>query len=312
MQSNFLIGTYTKRYSKGIYKLTIDENGEGYFLKSFKLNNPTYLDISENILVSSHGIQGVGGAVLFKLENKTLIPLDKSDDFTCSPCHVKIHKNFALVSNYHDGLFILYKITSDNYLKEVNRIKLPGSNIHFASVYKDSLFLVDSKNSTIFIYEFNNLVFRGKVELELLSKPRHIAFKHNIGYILTEGTNKIIVFSVDDFNILAQYEPLNLHATDLEASAILIKENLLYSAERKTNTFSVFEILENGALHHLQNFNHKTINSPRDFTISKDNRLLSLNSLGDSISIFTLDKSGLIKDFQNEIHLPEPVCIKEI
>ncbi|WP_297633391.1 beta-propeller fold lactonase family protein [uncultured Clostridium sp.] len=312
MNSKFLIGTYTKRYSKGIYELTIDENGLGDLRKVFKLNNPTYLDMHENLLISSHGADGIGGVVLFNYKDETLYPLDKSDKFTCSPCHVSIYKQFALSSNYHDGIFILYKITPDNYLKEVNRITLKESNLHFSSVYKDHLYLVDAKNATIYIYDFSTLTLLGKIELELFSKPRHIAFKNNLGYIITEGTNQIIIFSTDDFNILAQYEPLDLHSTDLEGSAILIKDDLLYSAERKTNTISVFKILETGELQHLQNFNHETINAPRDFTISKDNRLICLNSLKDSISIFTIDSLGLIKDFQSEIFVPEPICVKEL
>ncbi|MGL5648498.1 MAG: lactonase family protein [Clostridium sp.] len=311
MDSHFLIGTYTKKYSKGLYFLTIDEKGEGFFTKAFHLNNPTYLDVCNNLLVSSHGDKHSGGVVLFKLENETLIPLDKSDNFSCSPCFVSLYKDFILASNYHDGLFILYKINPDFSLAIVKKINILNSHLHYSSVYNNKLFLVDMNNSDIYIYDFNSLDLIKTLSLDKNSKPRHLVFKDNFMYVLTEGSNNIILIDINTFEILKEYSPLG-DSEIFEASAIHIHNGILYTAERKTNTISIFKILEDDTLSLIQNFNHPSINVPRDFGVSKNNRLICCNSLKDSLSVFILNKDGSINNFLNEIPLPEPVCIKEI
>ncbi|MGV3024214.1 lactonase family protein [Clostridium thermobutyricum] len=309
MSKNFLIGTYTKKYSKGIYKFTLDSNDNGSFEKRFKLHNPTYIDIKNNFLISSHGDSNSGGVVLFSLKNDFLIPLDKAEDFNCPPCFVEIYKDYVLSCNYHQGLFILYKITSDYSLKKLNSISIENGKLHCCRVYKDKLYIVDLNNSSLNVYSFPNLKPITKINLEKKSKPRHLDFKDNFVYLITEGTYELFQIDIDTLSISNSIKPLNFN-NDLEGAAIHIYDNFIYTSERKTNTFSVFKILENNSLKHIQNFSYKKINSPRDFILDSD-KLFSCNLKSDSISIFSL-KNGIIDKFSNEIPIPEPICIKKI
>ncbi|MGL4876155.1 MAG: lactonase family protein, partial [Clostridium sp.] len=199
----------------------------------------------------------------------------------------------------------------DFSLSLVKKINIPNSNLHYSSVYDNKLFLVDMKNSTIYIYDFNSLELVETLVLDKNSKPRHLVFKDHFMYVLTEGSNNIILIDINTFKVLKEYSPLG-DSEIFEASAIHICNGILYTAERKTNTISIFKILEDDTLSLIQNFNHQSINIPRDFWISKNNRLICCNSLKDSLSIFTLNKDGSINSFLNEIPLPEPVCIKEL
>jgi len=326
---NCLIGTYTKKNSKGIYKLTLDNKGnvlENSLVKEIK--NPTYLTKSNDTIFSIIKEEDKGGITSLD-SKKDFATISNSLDLGNPPCHIELNSDDSriLSANYHLGTINLHSI-KDGEIKVLDSIKHTGSgpherqekaHPHFATFTHDDFVLVcDLGTDSVTSYKLNEDSLELAHEFKTLpgDGPRHLAFHPNgkFLYILTELSSTIIVCEYENgkINELVRISTLSeSFIGDNLGSAIRITSNeFLYLSNRGENSIVVYKISEDGYLVRVQRISTEG-KDPRDFNInSEENILVAGNQSSDNISIFNIDKeTGKLSLFKKDIEIPEPVAL---
>lgn len=116
------IGTYTKKNSKGIYKININLKNNSYqVLEAANVENPTYLALSKckNYLYSVAKINNAGAVASFFINNDNLLtPLTYITKEGNPPCYLEVSKDnkFLISANYHTATIDSYGINKDGSL----------------------------------------------------------------------------------------------------------------------------------------------------------------------------------------------------
>ena len=338
------IGTYTKVKSEGIYTFTLDTK-EGKITDvslAAKLDNPTYLAISDNkkylYSVIKEGQQG--GIAALQIDNETgklhLINSYVSDG--APPCHVSVDRksSYLFSANYHKGTVESYAVN-----QETGAILPPSSVIehtgrgpderqekphtHFAGLTPDEKFVVavDLGIDKIITYEWQNegLMEKSSLAVKPGSGPRHITFhpNGNYAYVMTEFSSEVLVLQYDTET--GSFEQLQTVSTipenfkeNNQGSAIHISSDgrFVYAGNRGHDSIAIFKVNEESGLLHFVNHTSTEGNWPRDFSLDPtDKYIVASNQESGTLALFARDQeTGELTLLQKDIAVPEPVCVK--
>lgn len=340
-----LIGTYTEKGSEGIYVYEMDSiSGKSRFANLTKINNPSYLAISNNSryvyciseendirksTISAYTFNALSGKM-------TLINQEKSGG--TSPCYLAIDDstNFAVVANYggslaafrlaKDGGIALPRKVFDFAGKGPNPTRQTHPHIHCAVYSPDFnyIFATDLGTDKIYKYKINkysslSYIFRGEPESFNVGAgegPRHLTFHPNKkqAYLITELGGNVIVYDYKNGNLIEK-QKIKADKTGAEASAdihISPDGRFLYASNRKVNDgIAIYSISsEDGTLTEVGY--QQTGLHPRNFVITENGRfLLCANRDSNNVQVFRIDtKTGLLTDTHQDIKVSMPVCLK--
>lgn len=333
-----LVGTYTNDKSKGIYKLTLNnETGE---IKNKKLlvelENPSFLAISENgekVYAIQENVKGKVFSFKWNKDKTELIEISNVSTNGMHPCYVSLNddENLLSVGNYSSGNVSIYQLEKNgefnNQFQTMQHIGkgtfLPRQekpHAHCTKFYKNNfLFAVDLGIDEIIGYsKDSNKLDKGKTVLKSSSGDgfRHLTFhpKKNVAYVTTEFTNSIIVSKINEntgnFTQIQKISMLPKSYSEESFAADIHLSNdgkFLYASNRGNNSIATYSVNDDGVLTLI---NHTDVegNWPRNFGLSKDNKFLIVaNQFSNNITVFKRDlKLGTLTytDFQTELSVP--------
>jgi 6-phosphogluconolactonase len=338
------IGTYTKGDSEGIYSFTLDTEAKKItdIKLAAKLDNPTYLTISDNnkYLYSVIKEDTFGGVASYLLNAETgmLEALNKQLAEGSPPCHVSLDsKNSGLISsNYHKGTVDSYLINQEDGTIQptTSIIEHHGSgpdhrqekpHTHYGAFTPDEKFVTVAElgSDKIYTYEVNNGVLKevSRLSVQAGSGPRHMVFHptKNIAYVMTEFSSEVIVLNYNaengSFSELQYIQAIPEDFTENnQGSAIHISSDgrFVYVGNRGHNSIAVFEVNGDSGELALVERTHTEGNWPRDFELDPTEKfIVASNQESGSIILFSRDEeTGKLTLLQSDISVPDPVCVK--
>ncbi len=301
----YLVGTYTKNQSEGIY-LVEDEKVTLYN----RLFNPTYFTLQEGYLFTL----ARGGIEIY--QNGTLVYEDHSE--ANAPAHIFYEPSLQMIftANYHVGQMSTYRFEGTQTKKLQTIIYPTGSHAHqvIYDTRLQTLFVVDLGLDTIFTYEINDklkLVSKKDLTLHKGVGPRHLVTSEK-GYIycLTEYSHEIYVYN-EKMEFVKKYSTIDKQFSGISSAAIRITHDFkhLYVSNRGYDSLTHFLINSDGTLKQQKIYNTQG-KHPRDFNLSLDESHIVVGNMhSNNVSIFARNQqSGDLKFIKN-LNVPEPSCI---
>ncbi len=334
----FLVGTYTKDGSEGVYLLEIDAKAEK--LRNLGAiaggTNPSYLAISDD-QSKLFAATGDKGASVSRFDfNKNSGKFDLSQVLEAQgkgACHIAINPDatMAAISNYGTAEVHVFTIgTQDSSIskkhsfqnvgKSANERRQEKAHMHFSSWDNSGKFLysVDLGTDEILVFDTSkdNFIPLHRIKLEPGDGPRHLAFHPFLPYVysINELTNSVSVFeqNTQNGNLIAK-QRVNLLQPSEEgkntSSAIKISDDgrFLYAAVRGVNKLKVFSIGPDAKLSFLQS-QSVLGNWPRDFTLSRSGKyVLVANQFSNTITVLKRDvKTGTLSATDMSVEISTP------
>lgn len=301
----FLVGTYTKDKSEGIY--LVDEEKVSLYNRLF---NPTYFTVQEGHLFTL----ARGGIEIY--QNNMLVYEDHSEAH--SPCHIFYDSTIGMIftANYHVGQMSTYKFDGTQ-TKKIQTIIYPlGSHAHQAYYDNKSktLFVVDLGLDTIFTYEIGDkykLVPKKELTLHKGVGPRHLVVSESgFVYCLTEYSHEIYVYN-EKLEFVKKYATLDKNFPGISGAAIRLTSDQkhLYVSNRGYDSITHFLVKEDGTLKQQRVYNTQG-KHPRDFNLSLDETQIVVGNMhSNNVAIFNRNtQTGELK-FVKTLPVPEPSCI---
>src|SRR5690554_273082 len=301
----FLVGTYTRNNSEGIY--LVDEEKVSLNKKLF---NPTYFTVQDDYLFTiAHG-----GIEIY--QDETLVYEDHSE--YSSPCHIFYEPTLEMIftANYHAGQISTYKFDGP-LTKKIQTIIYPtGSHAHQVvyDPHSQTAFDCDSGLDTIFTYTLDDklkLVPKKDLTLHKGVGPRHLVISEKgFVYCLTEYSREIYVFN-EKLDFIKKYKTLDKNFQGISSADIRITQNgkHLYVSNRGFDAITHFEVLDDGALRQKRIYNTNG-KHPRDFNLSLDESFIVVGNMhSNNIAIFERNQESGVLKFKKTLNIPEPSCI---
>lgn len=339
MTENFLIGTYTKKDSKGAYGVTL--NTANNKLEDVHLvipsEKPAYLQIASNGMVVAVRQEGdLGGIATYSINNGETKLLDKSLAAGAPPAYVAFDEARHLIfsANYHTALVNVYKYDNQGKLTLTDSVKHQGltgpqpeqdaPHVHFADLTPDNKLIVcDLGMDLVVIYDVSDdgkLTALSRFKCEPGFGTRHLVFHPNgkIVYVLGELSSKLLTLKYHEkdhsLELLQTIKtiPDSWTAHNGAAAIHVTKDGkYLYISNRGENTIAVFAIQSDFNLKHIQSISTEG-DFPRDFELSSDEQyLLASNQNSDNLTLYSRDsESGTLTLLEKDVKCPEPVCVK--
>lgn len=319
--AQILLGTYTKKESEGIYKITLNEQEEKLENLSLiaQVNNPTYLDY-DGMTQTIYSVAQDGdkaGIAVFDYDGEKASLLYQRMEEGVPPCYVRYHAREGLIydANYHLG-----KVTITQNEKIDKVIQYPeGAKAHFSDFdpKTGAMFTCDLGLDTVHKYNLLNEI--ATYHFPKGTGPRHIAFhpKKPILYVFGELSSDVTVLRDDGFDLTHIQTISTLKSQDIKkwGAAIRISEDgkFVYVSNRGDNTITVFEVLEDATLKAIQIIDSFG-DHPRDFALSLDDKYLVVaHMISNSLSLFRRNElTGLLELIEKDVYAPEAVCVKFI
>lgn len=341
MSEDFLIGTYTKKDSQGMYAVTLDTENNQLVNDRLILNlqKPAYLQVASHNLIFAVRQEGeLGGVASYQINNGKTTLIDKSLSAGAPPAYVglDINRHLLFSANYHTAEVNIYRIDDAGHLTLTDSIRhegttgpkpeqVDGPHPHFADLTPDGrLAVCDLGMDLLVIYnidEDGKLTSAGQYKFEPGFGTRHLVFHHNgkYVYVLGELSSKLAVLKYNANN--ASFEQLQIVKTipadwtaHNGAAAIHITKDgrFIYTSNRGENTIAVFEIQDDYTVNHVQSISTEG-DFPRDFELSKDESfLIASNQNSDNLTLFKRNaETGKLEMLQKNVYSPEPVCVKK-
>ncbi len=340
MTEDFLIGTYTKKSSKGIYAVTLDDHQEQLTNVRLVVNSqkPAYLQVGPaSQLFAIRQEDNFAGVATYHLENGHGKLVDKSLTLGPAPAYVGLdeQRHLLFAANYHKATVEVYRLDLQGKLTKTDEVThqgLPGPrpeqadgpHCHYADLTPDKRLIVcDLGLDLVVIYNVDSqgrLTAVSRFKTPAGYGPRHLTFSPDghYCYLLGELSSQLMVLKYD--HSAAQLTPLQTISTipadwtsHNGAAAIHLSADgrFLYCSNRGENTIAVFGIQPDHTLQHLQSITTAG-DFPRDFELSADNHyLVASNQNTDNLTLYRRNTdNGLLTLLQQDIHCPEPVCVK--
>lgn len=346
MIEKYLIGTYTRRISKGVYQLELDTDNQKLQHLQFvgEAIDPTYVaESNAKRIYAITKVKGDDGNVTggFKewdgsSEDFPLADIAAIHDQETSPAYIAVDETRHLVftANYHAGTICTYKIGDDGSITRADRImdkgtlgfrpeQQDGPHPHYINLTPDNrVVAVDLGVDKVFIYDLDNngkLTPVSELQMEDGYGPRHIAFdeKKGVAYLVGELSSNLAVLDYDE-----QAGKLSLRSisstipedwtTHNGAAAIRVSKDgrFVYVSNRGNNTIAVFSSDEKGDVRLVQRISTEG-DFPRDFNFSDDESfVICVNQNSDNGTLYTRDaENGKLTMVQKDVQVPEPVCV---
>ncbi|BCA84884.1 hypothetical protein EsVE80_04070 [Enterococcus saigonensis] len=336
MLHHLLLGTYTRRVSKGIYQIILDTDKEQ--LVDLRLvteeNSPTYLAQSKSKnLYTVTAVDGNGGCGAYDKNFNFLNAITKEG---APLCYVAVDEERQLVygANYHLGEISVYGLEKDGSLKPGVIIKHDdptGSNenqdnphVHYTDLTPDKRLVVcDLGTDRVYTY---NVSTTG--ELEKIASyqtadgtgPRHLVFHptKNIAYLLGELNSTVTVLNYHpqdgSFTEIMQESLIPEEFTGANGgAAIRISQDgrFLYASNRGHNSIAVFAITADGlTVEKIQTISTEG-DFPRDFALDpSDKYVVCANQNSDNLTLYFRNQAdGHLTLIQKDVYAPECVCV---
>ncbi|WP_298530978.1 lactonase family protein [uncultured Algibacter sp.] len=324
------VGTYTKRDSKGIYKLNF--NTETGVLNNKKLvihaDDPSFLTYAPDRKFM-YSVNGSGFVSSYKInEDKSLSLLTRMSSNGKGPCHIAINKEGSkiVVSNYGAGTVSIYPIKENGYLGEASQVfnhnkgEKPA-RAHSAQFHENDLYVADLGNNAVYHYELDGDKYKLKsdsiVKMEGNPGPRHFVLTKDDQYIYIINEYGGSITSVKKTK--KRFEQIDFDSTldddykgQISCADIHLSkdERFLYGSNRGENSIAVFKRnTEDGTIERIQNMSVYG-DWPRNFTLDPTGKfLLVANRKSDNISVFKINTETGKLSFLYSIDMPSPVCL---
>ncbi len=343
MNQKLVLGTYTKRESKGIYSIELDKNDKK--LKNLKeeiqVNNPTYLagNADYSLMISiAKSPQGLGGIKSFKKdpESGAYQEIDSAFEEGAPPCYVAYDdsRNLVYTANYHKGEVCVYHVSQDGMLSLLDKNTHSGKSVHenqesphahYFDLTPDGNFLIacDLGTDEVVIYtlgENNKLTVNDIVPVTPGTGPRHLAFhpNHRFAYVFGELSSDVLAFSYNSDNgTLSLIQTISSipeeHDTFNGGAAIRVSSdgNYLYASNRGHDSIVIYRIADDGTLS-LINYTSTEGQVPRDFNMDPTETFVVVGHQdSDNLTLFERDKeNGTLTLLQKDVYAPEVICVQ--
>lgn len=334
----FLVGTYTKGESEGVYLIELDNNSNelrnlGVVAKG---TNPSYLALSgdQTQLFAATGEQNAGITRFdFNAESKQF---DLSQVIQASgkgACHIAINPEVTLaaISNYGTAEVHLFELDAKNTSMKLkgtfknkgssaNQARQEAAHMHYAQWDNAGKFLysVDLGTDEILVFDTTQEVLLPihRVKLTPGDGPRHLAFHPNKPYVYSnnELSNTVSAFNINNqTGDLSKVQRVNLLEDGEDgkqtASAIKISADgkFLYSTVRGVNRINAYSIGLKGQLNFIGS-ESVSGNWPRDFSISASgNYILVANQFSNTVTVLKRDtKTGKLTSTDMSVEISTP------
>ncbi|MCI0130639.1 lactonase family protein [Vagococcus sp. CY53-2] len=336
----FLLGSYTRRISEGIYEISLDTKKKELVHLNHLINedNPTYLDVSNKGILYSVAKEGnLGGVASYKTEeNGEYTLINRVMVEGAPPCYVAVDNKRQVVygANYHQGILYSYTIDENGAVSLADKIQDTGNgphenqdgpHVHYADLTPDNRLVVcDLGNDTVYTYDVDNngkLTEVAKFIATPGTGPRHLVFHPTkpIAYLFGELSSNVIALDYDvatgSFKALQTISTLPETHTEFNGgAAIRISKNgkFLYASNRGHNSLVVYEVSEDGKTLNTLQWISVEGDFPRDFNLSKNEDFIVVaNQNSDNLTLFERNKeTGLLTLLQKDVFAPEVVCVK--
>ncbi|MEY8441955.1 lactonase family protein [Lactobacillaceae bacterium 24-114] len=339
MTEQFLIGTYTKKDSKGIYRVTLDTD-EGKITDvslAISSQKPAYLQVgADKQVYAIKQIDDQGGVASYSMDGDNVKTLGKVLGAGAPPAYVGLDEERHLLysANYHTAKVDVFKIGEDGSLTLTDSVLHQGAtgpqpeqdapHVHFADLTPDKRLVVcDLGMDLVVVYDISDdgkLTAVSRYKSEDGFGSRHIAFHPNgqYAYLLGELSSKLEVLKYDAANgSFTHVQTIKTIPSDWTAhngaAAIRLSSDgkFIYTSNRGENTIAIFEIQPDFTVKHIQSISTEG-DFPRDFNLSKDESfLLASNQNSDNLTLYKRDTdTGKLTLLQKDIYCPEPVCVQ--
>ena len=340
MSIEVLLGTYTRRESKGIYKVELDlENKKLENLSLIaEVGSPTYVDVNDNketiyTIVNENGQGGIASLIKDKEGNYSRQSVLIKDG--ASPAYIAYDKErgFIYTSNYHKGELSVYSRDETDNLELLDTVSHSGSSVHenqtsphvhYSDLTPDKNYLAvcDLGTDELYSYEIGEngkLKEKSRLKVKAGSGPRHLAFHPNgkIAYLFAELSNEIIVLDYDSktgkFTEKQTISTIPENHTDFNGgAAIRVSKDgkFVYASNRGHDSIAIFSTKDDGKLS-LVDYTPTEGNTPRDFNlVASDKFLLVGHQDSDNLTLFERNKeNGKLTLLQKDFYAPEVVNI---
>lgn len=343
MTEDFYIGTYTKRISRGIYRVSVDtkkpELTDCEWLAS--AGSPTYIakaDAKRLYVINKKETDGQtqGGLIIYDVSEEKPRAIQQVLTHGASPAYVAVDEDRQLVytANYHRGTVTVYAIADDGTLLKTDQVvdddpvgpapeQADGPHPHFANLTPDNrLVACDLGTDRVYLYDVSDdgkLSAVSTLEMPAGFGPRHIVFdaSKNVAYLVGELSSNVATLAYDaaagKFTVkgIVSAIPDDWTAHNGSAAIRLSSDGrFLYVSNRGQNTLAVFSTDDEGQLTRIQNISTEG-DFPRDFNWTHDEKfVIVVNQNSDNASLYTRDaQSGQLTLVQKDFMVPEGVCV---
>lgn len=342
MDYTLYLGSYTKRESKGVHKITLDTENKklvDYTLIA-EVDSPTYLTFSTNknkMYTISKGEEG-GGITSFSLAGDgTYKKIASNHSEKVPPCYISLDEENQLLftASYHGGYLSVYKEQADGTIELVDRAQHEGSgphenqgspHVHYTDYSPDNKYLMvcDLGTDEVYSYtvsEVGKLKEVSRYKAKAGTGPRHLVFHPNgtTVYLLGELSSEIEVLEYNKDNGSLTYRNRistlpDSHTTFNSGAAIRVTQDgkYVYASNRGHDSIAVFEIVDADDSLSLIEYVSSEGNTPRDFNFAPGERFLVVGHQdSDHLTLFERDDiTGKLTLVEKDIYAPECVCIK--
>ncbi len=338
----FLVGTYTKKGSEGIYVYDFDPvtRQVSQVSVSPKFSDPSFLVIAKDnrhVYAVSETDGGEVVALDFDPETGNFKKLSTVPSGGAHPCHITLDETgkWLFVGNYSGGNLSVIPVQQDGNIKEpVQTIQHTGrgpnaqrqekSHVHSVNMApgNKTLYVADLGTDKVTGYRFDaasgKLTDDGSVSVSPGSGPRHMAF-HPDGsfvYVIQELTGRITAFrnkkggleKIEEVSTLPEGFSGNNACADLHISP---DGRFLYGSNRFHDSMVIFKIDQ--ASGRLTLVGHQDVlgKTPRNFSLTPDGAFVFVaNQDTGNIVIFKRDqKTGKLSATGKEVNVSMPVCV---
>ena len=327
----FYLGTYTEGESEGIYKYSLDDDGNIHPLGlKAKADNPSFIAFSKDrkvlIAVNEVNRDSTGTVKSFKVDGDTLTILSTASSGGAHPCHVSVSDDGqVVVANYTGGNIGWLSVTGSGLLSNLLSVtQHEGSgptdrqldpHAHSAWFVGNDVISCDLGTDELWIYDqlFN---LKQKVEMTPGSGPRHLCVHPNGKWIyVVNELNNTATRVVKAENKWQVAESISTLPDDFDGFSFCADIHIsndgkfVYASNRGHNSIAIFSVDEKGVLSLIANESVRG-DHPRNFALSPDNKfLLVANKDTENIVVFKRsDATGLLS-YVSEIKALSPVCI---
>lgn len=343
MTEDFYIGTYTKRISRGIYRVSVDTSAakltDCEWLAS--AGSPTYIAKSKAqrlYVINKKETDGQtqGGLIIYDMTDKKPRAIQQVLNPGSSPAYVAVDEQRQLVytANYHTAAVTVYKIAENGSLMQADQIvdndpvgpapeQADGPHPHFADLTPDGRLVVcDLGSDKVYVYDVaddGKLSGVSTVDLPAGYGPRHIVFDaaKGVAYLVGELSSNVATLDYDaqsgTFTVKSIVHTIpDDWKTHNGAAAIRLSADgkFVYVSNRGHNSITVLAAGDDGTLTTVQRISTEG-DFPRDFNWTADQSfVLVVNQNSDNASLYQRDAAtGKLTLVQKDFMVPEGVSV---
>jgi 6-phosphogluconolactonase len=314
------LGTYTKKESKGIYSIEVQNNELTNLNLEMNVDNPTYLARLNNDTFSVVKDGSKGGIAYYRDNNL----INQAVEEGAPPCYVSydLDRNLVFSANYHGGRVNAYKFTKDGIVDHQKLVFDSGSKAHYIAYNEllDMVLVCDLGLDRVYFFTYSDndqLILKYQFNASEKSGPRHLVVHPTkpIVYVFTELSSEVLVLEVN--NGVKLVSKVNCLPEGVEGpkwgAAIRISKDakFVYVSNRGHDSISVFKVSEDGlSLDLIQNISTEGV-QPRDFNLSPCGMLcLVANHDTNNLTLFArCVETGKLSLLQKDVYAPESVCV---